>query len=131
MACACSHLRAATDMKSRAKYLFGGLVVVWSVLPILWLFDLSLRSFSEDYYNPAHLLPINPTLAGYELALGIIRVPENWGGGLGLTPVFLAGFSNSLIIATLVTIVTMLLALPAGYAFGRFSCPFRTAIFFL
>jgi len=51
--------------------------------------------------------------------------------GLGLVPQFQAGIVNSMIVASATTLLTIVLSMPAGYAFARFSFPMRTTIFFI
>jgi len=50
---------------------------------------------------------------------------------LANVPSFLAGLKNSLMLATTVMSLTVVLCLPAAYAFARFSFRFRTGIFAL
>jgi multiple sugar transport system permease protein len=70
-------------------------------------------------------------LENYLRAVGISKTaPFGSSTGLGLVPQFLSGLQNSMLVATSVMSLTVLLCIPAGYAFARFSFPARTAIFF-
>lgn len=80
---------------------------------------------------PAYLFPPRPTPDNYLIALGVIKTSAVSAGGLGLVPAFLSGIGNSMIVASLVMALSLLLCIPAGYAFARFSFPLRTTIFFL
>ena len=58
-------------------------------------------------------------------ATGICSIPQNSVG-----QDFLRFFWNSLIVSTLTTILSVLVAVPAAYAFSRFSFPGRQFLFF-
>ncbi len=111
---------------------FVVLVAVWSLLPIYWILNLSFQPRIELFTVPASLLPKHPTLLNYITALGLLKgdVAEV-GGTLGNVPRFLAGFKNSLMVATTVMILTIAMCVPAAYSFARFSFRFRTSIFAL
>ena len=104
---------------------------MWSLVPVYWVANLSFQNRLQIYTIPPYLLPPAPTLTNYLRALGL-STGSTFGSatGNGLVPQFLSGMGNSMIVATLVMIVTLLLCIPGGYAFARFSFPARGAIFF-
>ena len=107
------------------------LLAFWSLIPIYWLVNLSFQTRFQIYTIPPFLLPPAPTLENYLRALGLTSF-ASYGSlaGNGLVPQFLSGFQNSTVVATTVMILTMILCVPAGYAFARFSFPARSTIFF-
>ncbi|MBI3117019.1 MAG: carbohydrate ABC transporter permease [Thaumarchaeota archaeon] len=112
--------------------LAGLLVAAWSILPVYWVLNLSFQRRLDIYTVPPYFFPPVPTVDDYLRAVGILKTnPFGSSTGLGLVPQFTAGIQNSLIIATLVMALTMLLCIPAGYAFARFSFRFRSLIFFI
>ncbi len=108
------------------------LIVIWSIGPLYWIVNLSFQSRAEIYTIPANLLPPNPSFTNHLRSLGFIEA-ESVGtlAGTGLVPTFQEGMVNSIIIGIAVTIITLAISIPAGYAFARFSFPFKNLIFFI
>ena len=112
---------------------FAILIASWSLFPIYWFVNLSFQPRIDIYTFPAYLFPRNPTPINYLAALGLVKGLE---GGLGQfalqhVPAFLAGLKNSLIIATSVMALTLIICLPAGYVFARIDFKYKALIFFL
>ncbi|MBI3116662.1 MAG: carbohydrate ABC transporter permease [Thaumarchaeota archaeon] len=109
----------------------AGLIAFWSLLPVYWIVNLSFQTRLQIYSLPSSLVPPTPILENYMKAFGL-STKATFGSlaGLGLVPQFLSGLQNSIVVATLVMIATLILCIPAGYAFARFSFPLRSAIFF-
>lgn len=107
------------------------LIALWSLLPVYWIVNLSFQTRLQIYSLPSSLVPPTPILENYLKAFGL-STKATFGSlaGLGLVPQFLSGLQNSMVVATLVMIATLILCIPAGYAFARFSFPLRSAIFF-
>ena len=87
-------------------------VMIWTVLPLLWMLSLSLKSAS-DLANPdkAHLgnfWPKDPTLDNYRLIFT--------GGASDL---FMPALRNSLIVCLLATVISVVLAMFCAYAISR------------
>ena len=92
--------------------IFGPMVglVLWSVA-IRWFWPHALpQEVGLDYWAQA---------LGFQksLAIGAVSITE--------------AFQTSMIIAVLVVVLTMLIAIPAGYALAKYAVPFRGAILFL
>ena len=92
--------------------IFGPMVglVLWSVA-IRWFWPHALpQEVGLDYWAQA---------LGFQksLAIGAVSITE--------------AFQTSMIIALLVVVLTMLIAIPAGYALAKYAVPFRGAILFL
>lgn len=94
-------------------YLWLGLLGVLFVAPLLWMLSTSLKSANEMASRGLDLLPSAPTLESYERILG---QPQ--------TPVF-TWFVNSLLAATLQTVLILVTASLAAYALARMDFPGR------
>ncbi len=85
-------------------------LVLWSIA-IRWFWPHALpQDVGLDYWAQA---------LGFQksLAIGAVSITE--------------AFQTSMIIAVLVVVLTMLIAIPAGYALAKYAVPFRGAILFL
>jgi multiple sugar transport system permease protein len=82
--------------------------IVW-IIPMVWMFSLSLTPNEVLQRSTTNILPVDPTLDNFS---GVFQV--------GLTPRWLL---NSVIVTGVTTLVTVLLSAMAGYAFARI--PFR------
>ena len=126
-----STLKGSNPITKKGPIAPAILIVLWSLAPFYWLLNISFQATSDMYTIPANLFPPRPTLDNYLIALGVIKTSSVSAGGLGLVPAFLSGIGNSTIVASLVMALSLLLCIPAGYAFARFSFPLRTTVFFL
>lgn len=88
-------------------------VVVWA-LPVVWTVVTSFKPHQAIFATPP-VFVFAPTLEHYFRTLGLRtgRFVESTTGGIGPSVV------NSVVVATWTTLVTLVLAIPAGYAFGR------------
>ena len=91
-------------MKRRHVLLVGYLVFL--VLPIYWLLNLSFKT-NEEILGVFSLFPQDLTLDNYR----VIFTDPSW----------YMGYVNSIIYVTLNTLISLTVALPAAYAFSRFS----------
>lgn len=82
------------------------LYLVFLLLPIYWLLNMSLKTNTE-ILNSFTLWPTNLTLANYATIL--------------TDPAWYMGYVNSLIYVVLNTAISLAVALPAAYAFSRYS----------
>jgi len=78
---------------------------VYLVLPLYWLVTMALRN-NQDIVAGLEVIPANPTLANFAEIFG--------------NPVWYQGFANSLSYVVLNTLISVLVALPAAYAFSRY-----------
>lgn len=85
------------------------LLVIFSLLPFLWMFITSFKSSVETYTNPPTWIPKHPTLSNFVYILQ--------------RGSFAVYFRNSIIVAIATTIVTLIVSSSAGYAFSRFRFP--------
>jgi ABC-type glycerol-3-phosphate transport system permease component len=108
-------LRRAGPVLRHAGLVLVSLVVL---LPLFWIAMSSFKPVAELYWVPTSLLPREPTLGWY--AFVVTKMPA------------LPGYyANSLIVSTVATVATVLIACLAGYAFARLEFPGREAIFWL
>jgi len=123
---------AGSRRKTSLTVIIAVAVAVWSLIPVYWLVNLAFQTRIQIYTVPPYFLPPTPTIINFLNALGISEsVAYGSSSGLGLVPQFIAGFQNSLIVATTVMVLTLAFCIPAGYAFARFSFPARSTIFFI
>ena len=95
-------------------------MVVFTAVPMLWMVLTSLKSGFAAMLFPPQWWPKEPTLENYTKLLD----PENIVGRD-----FLRYFWNSLFVSVTTTIAAVAVAVPAAYAFSRFSFPGRTFLF--
>jgi len=88
--------------------------LVFAVFPILWMFFASLKSNTEIFTLPPQLLPKQFTFVAY---LAIFHDSTK-----------LRFFFNSYLVAGAVSVLTVLIGIPAAYAFSRFSFRFKNAL---
>jgi len=96
-------------------YLLVVLVLLVWAFPVIWVIMTSLKGRTEIFTIPPTIL-FRPTLEHYVEALK--------------TQDILQGVMNSLLVASGTTIVTLLIAVPAGYAFARVRFRFRNHMSF-
>ncbi len=83
-----------------------GAYLLFLKLPIYWLLNMSLKTNAE-ILNDFTLFPRDLTLANYRTIL--------------TDPSWYLGYVNSLIYVVMNTVISLLVALPAAYAFSRYS----------
>jgi multiple sugar transport system permease protein len=104
-----------------AGRIFLALMLIYTAVPMIWMLLTSIKSGFAAMQLPPQWWPAEPTLASYTKLLD----PQNSVGAD-----FLHFFWNSLVVSTLTTILGVLVAVPAAYAFSRFSFPGRNFLFF-
>lgn len=105
----------------RTVLLFLISVVVWVfiLLPVAWLFISSISTRSELLSVPIHWIPENPTLRNYI----DILTPGTTSSEVART--FKATLRNSLIVASSVTVISLVVGSLAAYALVRIRTPQR------
>jgi len=93
----------------------GALLLLW-VFPLIWAVVVSLKSETEVLAYPPRLL-FEPTLKNYQDALV---------GGFSILP----SLMTSLIVSSATTVLTIVLAVPAAYAFARLRLRGKRALGF-
>ena len=106
---------------SLTGWIFLVLLLLFSVLPMLWMLITSVKSQFAAVQYPPELIPRNPSLEQYWRLLS----PTSEIGTQ-----FLRYLWNSIFVSTLTTVFGVAVAVPAAYAFSRFRFPGRNALFF-
>src|SRR6266536_3242276 len=86
-------------------------------LPFLWMLTTALKPPAEVYLFPPRLLPSSPTLEHFA------RILQQG--------TFAGYFANSVVMALVQTMATVILGAMAGYAFARLEWPGRDGLFWL
>ena len=94
------------EQRFKKRTIFLWLYIVFALLPIYWMLNMSLRT-NEEILSTFSLFPNHLTFANYMT----IFTDASW----------YSGYINSLIYVAINTVVSVLVALPAAYAFSRYS----------
>ena len=116
--------QAAAEVAPRPKllrllptYILLILVSLLFVLPLLWMLSTSLKPKREWFSQTIEWIPKTLTLENYQKIFANSQTPiGSW-------------FLNSLIIATIVTVLVLLVDSLAAYAYARMEFPGRKALF--
>jgi multiple sugar transport system permease protein len=84
-------------------------------LPFLWMILSSFKPLDEIFIKPPKFFPMAPTVQNYQTAFD--------------TGNFYSAFFNSLYIATVVTVISLLTCAMAAYAFARLRFPGNNLVF--
>ncbi|MDQ0473893.1 carbohydrate ABC transporter permease [Labrys wisconsinensis] len=96
-------------------------LLVFTVLPMAWMVLTSIKTQFAALQYPPQWWPAEPTLANY---WRLINPADSTGRE------FLLYFWNSLFVSLTTTILGVVVAVPAAYAFSRFRFPGRQLLFF-
>ncbi|UJW84927.1 carbohydrate ABC transporter permease [Devosia sp. SL43] len=97
------------------------LLLIFTVMPMAWMLITSLKTGFAAMQYPPQWWPAEPTLENYTRLLD----PRN-----AIGQDFLGYFWNSMWVSTATTVMAVIVAVPAAYAFSRFRFPGRTFLFF-
>jgi multiple sugar transport system permease protein len=107
----------------RSVLVYGGafLLLLWTLVPIYWMVNMSLSSTVE--ISEGGLFPRHPTLCNYVRIFSDLASCKVADGTetpvVGQAGAIRQGLINSLIISIVVTALTLLVSIPAAYAIGR------------
>ena len=101
-------------------------VFLWTIVPFFWMLWASFMHESELTEGIVQGID-DPTLENYKRIFGFAEKEAIFGGQ---TKLIAQGFLNSLIVALPTAIISTVVATLAGYAFGRFQFPAKTALLF-
>lgn len=88
-------------------YVSYALIILFFIFPVFWVFSLSLKSIPELFADPPLLFSKDPMFSNY------VHVLQNTG--------ILGNIVNSLKLVFFTILFTLLIAVPAAYAFSRFQ----------
>jgi glycerol transport system permease protein len=94
------------DKRFHKRSIFLVLYIVFAVLPIYWMVTMSFKT-NEEILSSFTLFPVAPTWHNYKT----IFTDVSW----------YSGYINSLIYVAINMVISLLVALPAAYAFSRYS----------
>src|SRR5437763_10815475 len=94
------------DRRFRKRTVLLVLYLVFAVLPVYWMVNMSFKT-NEEILSVFSLWPRDFTWANYK----VIFTDVSW----------YSGYINSMIYVAINTVVSLLVALPAAYAFPRWS----------
>jgi len=120
--------RRLSGRRVRSRLLVYALVLLvagWLVGPFLWLFVTSISYQRNLLARPLSFVPPEVTLENYRMVLGFVRFHAE-----GQAAKILPSMVNSLIVASLVTVLNLVLGATAGYAYARFRFPLKTLSLF-
>jgi multiple sugar transport system permease protein len=103
------------------RFLLGLIITLIYLIPLYWMVTTSLKPVNEIFQKPPVLFPSTLQLDSYKQILGL---PTDRSEIYINALVYL---KNSLIIASLTTLLTMLMAVPAAYGLSRFRFRGRSA----
>ena len=96
-------------------------LLVWSLVPLYWVFNISLQTDAQISSKPAHYLPPTPSLSNYvSLISGTGALPD----------AIRQSMVNISIECGVATVVTVLLSTLAAYSFARMKFRGRNILFY-
>ena len=100
-------------------------VAVWLVGPFVWLFVTSISYQRNLMARPLSFVPPEVTLDNYRMVLGLVRFHAE-----SQAARILPSMLNSLIVASAVTALNLIIGTTAGYAYARYRFPLKTLSLF-
>ena len=111
-------------------WVFMGLVILGSLFPFYWMLRTALSSNNAIYAGSGSLLPVQPSLGGFERVFGLQTGEEAIAeGGSGQSIPFFRYLINSVVVATLITVGQVFFSAMAAYAFARLQWRWRGPAF--
>jgi len=102
-------------------WLFLAFLLAFTLVPMAWMISTSLKTSFSSIQQPPIWIPAEPTWEQYKTLLN----PADETGAQ-----FLGYLRNSVWVSTATTVLGLLVAVPAAYAFSRFNFPGRDLLFF-
>jgi multiple sugar transport system permease protein len=115
--------RMAASLRRYGLYLAVIWIALWVVMPFYILVTASFSNTVDLLGRPPNYVPSPPTLQNYcNIFLGEIACNSGLGfGGQASSQLVPAGLRNSFIVATVVTVVNIVIGGLAGYAYARYQ----------
>ncbi|GLY92952.1 carbohydrate ABC transporter permease [Actinoplanes sp. NBRC 103695] len=113
-----------------AAWTFMIIVVLLSLFPFYWILRTALSSNNALYAGGDSVLPVQPSLGGFERVFGTQTGQEAIDqGGAGQEIFFWRYLLNSIVVATLITVGQVFFSAMAAYAFARLKWRHRERVF--
>ena len=113
-------------------WLYMAIVILITVFPFYWILRTALSNNRQLTTDPSSPLPVGFSFGGFERALGLVSgaaaVAQGGSGTAVNTPLFLR---NSLIYASVLTVLVVVCSAMAAYAFARLQWRGRNFMFSL
>jgi multiple sugar transport system permease protein len=95
--------------------------IVWTLLPLYWFLKLAFETIGEIASFPPYLFPPHPQPGAF---FNILGLPYRTAQGIdlpasGQAGQIVLGIRNSLVVAAIVTVLTMIVVVPLAYVFAR------------
>lgn len=113
--------RKKLDIWSLVGWAFLGLMLLYALVPLAWMVLTSIKGQFAALQYPPEWIPSDPTLEHYRR---LLSRDETTGQE------FLQYLFNSLYVSFVTTVLGVIIAVPAAYAFSRFRFPGRTLLFY-
>ena len=107
--------------RSFARPLGVAFILIWTLLPLYWVLNTSLQTDAQISAKPSNYLPPTPSLSNYITLLG---------GSGDLSDSIRQSMINIFIECTAATLITVVLATLAAYAFARMKFRGRDVLFY-
>jgi multiple sugar transport system permease protein len=108
-------------LEPRLRFLVGLILTIIYLIPLYWMVTTSFKPVDQIFHKPPVLFPSTLQIESYKQIFGL---PTSRGDIYINAFVYL---KNSLIIASITTLLTLLMAVPAAYALSRFQFRGRSA----
>ena len=113
--------RRGFNVLGLVRWLFLAFLLAFTALPMVWMVSTSIKTEFAAIQQPPVWIPAEPTFEQYTRLLS----PADPAGQQ-----FLSYLRNSVWVSAATTVLGVLVAVPAAYAFSRFSFPGREPLFF-
>jgi multiple sugar transport system permease protein len=111
-------------------WVFMILVILVSLFPFYWMLRTALSSNNALYSGSDSLLPVQPSMGGFERVFGLQTGQEAIdAGGAGQPINFWRYLFNSVVVSTLITAGQVFFSAMAAYAFARLQWRHREKVF--
>jgi multiple sugar transport system permease protein len=101
-------------------------VALWLIGPFVWLFITSISYQRNLMARPLSFVPPEVTLDNYRMVLGLVRFHAE-----AQAARILPSMLNSLVVASAVTALNLVIGTTAGYAYARYRFPLKTVSLFV
>jgi multiple sugar transport system permease protein len=113
-------------------YVGALLLAAWTIIPLYWMLMMAFDFRSDFIAQPTAFIPRHVTLFNFDMVLnrparyldGKIYPPS------GHAPAVIRGFKNSMTVAVVTAIVTLLVSVPVAYALGRLRFGLKNTFLF-
>src|SRR3954463_12976583 len=122
--------RSGFNVGRALAWAFMIFVILVSLFPFYWMLRTALSSNNALYARGSSLLPVQPSMGGFERVFGLQTGQEAIdAGGAGQAINFWRYLLNSVVVATLVTAGQVFFSAMAAYAFARLRWRHRGKVF--